>query len=182
MNLNSYPADWGHTVLSKSTYGHPDWDGYWLGMWNSELAVGAVSSGSWTKSAYARPDDPNLLPLRVWHHIVGVWNDAGYIDLYYDGEAVDCSAPDYSYGPYAGSATNSYHLMIGRHPDGTYPRYFNGLIDEARIYDRALSADEVRGLYFHDAHLGAGTARFETGVSFVKPLGDLPMGSFTNAP
>ena len=34
--------------------------------------------------------------------------------------------------------------LIGKHPNGYF---FNGLIDDVRIYDRALSAAEVQALY-----------------------------------
>jgi hypothetical protein len=35
---------------------------------------------------------------------------------------------------------------IGRSPDGP-SKYWNGLIDDVRIYNRALSADEIKRLY-----------------------------------
>jgi hypothetical protein len=35
--------------------------------------------------------------------------------------------------------------LIGKHPPANY--FFNGLIDDVRIYDRALSAEEVQALY-----------------------------------
>jgi len=44
-----------------------------------------------------------------------------------------------------GSVSGSTSANIGRRYDGSYP--FNGLIDEVRIYNRALSASEVKALY-----------------------------------
>ena len=38
---------------------------------------------------------------------------------------------------------NNQDLFIGRHEDDAYPYFFNGVIDEIRIYDRALCECEV---------------------------------------
>ncbi len=46
----------------------------------------------------------------------------------------------------ADTATRTYHVGIGRYSMGSsYP--FDGTIDEVRIYDRALSADEIKQSY-----------------------------------
>jgi glycine betaine/choline ABC-type transport system substrate-binding protein len=44
-----------------------------------------------------------------------------------------------------GPAPNTYNLNIGRVPAGS--QEFEGLIDEVRIYDRALTDAEVQALY-----------------------------------
>jgi hypothetical protein len=41
---------------------------------------------------------------------------------------------------------NSNDVFIGRHEDLQYPYYFNGIIDEIRIYNRALPASQVQKL------------------------------------
>ena len=41
---------------------------------------------------------------------------------------------------------NSSDLYIGKHEDPPYPYYFNGIIDEIRIYNRALPAGAVQQL------------------------------------
>ena len=38
-------------------------------------------------------------------------------------------------------------MWIGRH----YSRYFNGCIDEVRIYERAVSYNEIQGLYYQES-------------------------------
>jgi hypothetical protein len=38
---------------------------------------------------------------------------------------------------------NTYNHYIGKHQDPSYPYYFNGVIDEIRIYNRALPAGAV---------------------------------------
>lgn len=46
----------------------------------------------------------------------------------------------------APSSGNSYDLTIGRHNDATYPYWFNGVIDEVRIYNRALPQGAITQL------------------------------------
>ena len=78
-----------------------------------------------------------------WHHLVGV-HDAGAYRLYRDGELVvehpDTVVPTQIDTPWA----------VGGRSATTPPsdaRFFSGLIDEVRIYGRALSRDEVRALF-----------------------------------
>jgi hypothetical protein len=74
-----------------------------------------------------------------WHMIVGTYDTSG-LQLYIDGEP---KATDDTFGTY----TASYWSMnIGRMEQGDR-YYFDGAVDEVRIYERALSADEVQQLY-----------------------------------
>ncbi|MBL7703559.1 MAG: gliding motility-associated C-terminal domain-containing protein [Ferruginibacter sp.] len=42
--------------------------------------------------------------------------------------------------------TNSFDVFLGRHNSAAFPYWFNGDMDEVRIYDRALNIDEVNTL------------------------------------
>ena len=44
-------------------------------------------------------------------------------------------------------STTNYPLSIGVNPGATYANFFDGRIDEVRVYNRALSANEVNRLY-----------------------------------
>jgi len=71
-----------------------------------------------------------------WTHVVQTW-DGRTLELWIDGERVDSTVA-------AGSlATGDSPVRIGW--DQYY--FFKGDIDEVRIYDRALSSDEVQGLF-----------------------------------
>lgn len=74
--------------------------------------------------------------LNLWTHVAFVYGD-GHARLYVDGQLVcdNESTPDFS-------TTNGQNLYIGKYSDYWYP--FNGIIDEVRIYNRPLTADEVR--------------------------------------
>ncbi|MEM7824702.1 MAG: LamG-like jellyroll fold domain-containing protein [Candidatus Aenigmatarchaeota archaeon] len=75
-----------------------------------------------------------------WHHVVGV-RIGGSLYIYGDG----IFRSVISHPSYANSSSNNEPLRIG-YDDGWY-NSVNGIIDEVRIYNRLLSADEIRMLY-----------------------------------
>ncbi|MCK4553441.1 LamG domain-containing protein, partial [Candidatus Parcubacteria bacterium] len=76
-----------------------------------------------------------------WHHIVGSY-DGTTMKVYIDGVLEDTNT-DFS----GNLPTNSGNVRIGADYQTTAANFFDGLIDEARIYNRALSADEIGELY-----------------------------------
>lgn len=78
-----------------------------------------------------------------WHQGVGVW-DGSLMYIYVDG--VLQSSVSWSGAPgYA--ATNYVHVGNHQTNASTNLAYFNGSIDDVRVYNRALSAQEVYRLY-----------------------------------
>jgi hypothetical protein len=74
-----------------------------------------------------------------WHAIAMVYDAAIGLTVYEDGLPVgNMNAPNYA--PF----TNSVPLNIGRSGSG---RYFNGTIDDVRIYARTLSPTEILDTY-----------------------------------
>lgn len=88
----------------------------------------------------------------TWHHIVVVADSTiagvGGTRIYFDGAlATSLSGGDTSAITFADFTTVD-DLYVGvSNIDGTPTNYFNGPIDNVRIFNRALSADEVRILY-----------------------------------
>jgi hypothetical protein len=117
-----------------------------------------------------------------WHHICCVMTNATTFLSYIDGNLVNTYTGSTFVAPAGGES------QIGGYQDTPTLRWFNGIIDEVRIYNRALSSNEVHELYLNDVHLTAGSSVFETdvtceqGIQYIKPLGDVLMGSFTNNP
>jgi len=82
-----------------------------------------------------------------WHHVVGVLNpETGRVDLYVDGQNV---ADYHTVSPGTAVGTDKRPFYIGRATwgDGGSSSSWNGSIDELRVYNRALSEDEVKALY-----------------------------------
>jgi hypothetical protein len=77
-----------------------------------------------------------------WVHIVYIC-DATENTLFINGEKNNSIAKPFNFGN-----TNTRDLYFGKFSDSWYP--FNGVLDEIRIYNRALNANEVSQLYNND--------------------------------
>ena len=76
-----------------------------------------------------------------WYHAVLVYSGT-YAELYLNGIL---AGEDYDPASPGASDTNvDNNPRIGSHPTGTYD--FNGLIDDVRLYDYALTEDEIQSL------------------------------------
>lgn len=144
----SKPADghYGGIVVAGNGY-----DGGWINMqcrllylatMNFDMNCGTNNSNTmvyWYTS--------NVYSINSWYHVVAVFNN-GFTDIYVNGNlnnGIGTTSP----GAFVNTATPNI-VSIGTHvkPDGSSAgEYFNGTIDEVRIYNRALNADEVLDLY-----------------------------------
>ncbi len=82
-------------------------------------------------------------PLNQWLHLVGVWSGSSFIRLYVNGEmkAENTTLPNIT----SCSILSTDLHMIGRGIGAEH--YFNGTIDEVRIYNRVLSIEEIISRY-----------------------------------
>ena|GEM_PF-4565191 len=87
----------------------------------------------------------NSISYNIWSHVCAARNASGTANIYVNG-ALSGSANQASGPPTTG--TNA--LVIGNNPATT--RTFAGLIDDARVYDRELTADEILDLYTFSGH------------------------------
>jgi hypothetical protein len=80
------------------------------------------------------------ISLNAWHH-VAVTQTSGLTNFYVDGTLTGMwwGEPPLTSPP----TGNNYSLLIGARWDGLF---FNGLMDDVRIYNRALSGDEIRNI------------------------------------
>jgi hypothetical protein len=112
-----------------------------------------------------------------WHHVAATWENDGtptILDakLYVDGicETIS-SSTDY---PVNTGSTQNVQIGICREEGNS--RYFKGLIDEVRIYDRALSEAEIKALAQYPLNSTLWTAsRASTSDAFtnIRPLDEL---------
>ncbi len=104
-----------------------------------------IYDGDWYQ---ARSDALDSSFNGVWHHVAGTY-DGSELKLYLDGALLATTE-------HVGSiATNQFAVNIGRNSeadDGT--RFYEGLIDDVRIYNRALSSAEIA--YLADTTQGDG--------------------------
>jgi hypothetical protein len=77
----------------------------------------------------------NVLTLNTWHHIAGTY-DGTKMRLYVDGMAVDSTNYSINF------INSSANLTIGSHP--VWDRFFEGVIDEVRIWNVARTGAEIQ--------------------------------------
>ena len=127
---NTYPR-----ILSKET-----------GTAASSFAISVWSNTrqAWLTIAGAmKGRSETVLADGTWYHIVFVIGDGLYAKCYVNGKL------DYTVGIESGTIpVTTYNLLIGNNP--TTERQFHGIIDEVRVYNRALTAAEIKRLYETD--------------------------------
>ncbi|GAG16546.1 unnamed protein product, partial [marine sediment metagenome] len=82
-----------------------------------------------------------VLTLNSWQHVVGVLDNSDDVKIYLNGVEQSVSHNN----EYASPVNKGEDVHIG-HITGS-SSYFNGLIDEVRIYNRALSENEIKQSY-----------------------------------
>jgi hypothetical protein len=113
------------------------------------LQVTPGGNASWTfhdvgSSEFCQVIGSDVINDGEWHHVVGVRDRGdGVSRLYLDG-SLDGESPDTNADVVIPS---QYELNIGRRGNITSQRYFDGLIDQIRVYGEALTASEVQALY-----------------------------------
>jgi prepilin-type N-terminal cleavage/methylation domain-containing protein len=130
--LTSYscPADRGIIVNKENQY---EW-GIRCNSGNLDAAI----SPNW-----AWYGTTQLVPLNGWHFVAVTW-DGNAQNYYIDGQL----SQSYSLTNKGSITSGSGCLRIGaRNGCGTATSFFNGQIDDVRIYNRALSAQEIQDLY-----------------------------------
>ena len=86
----------------------------------------------------------NLTPVvGTWYHVVGVYDSSAQtLDLYVNGVLDDGTLSASVPSSQRNSGNNAY---MGRKENAA--EFWDGIIDDVRVYNRALSADEVARLY-----------------------------------
>jgi uncharacterized repeat protein (TIGR01451 family) len=114
------------------------WTGCWDGGQPAFYLVDVSGTTAWVTGTTDLADGS-------WHHVVAVRDaNANEIRIYVDGFEENSTIATYAYG--FGSATAA--LNIGW-IDLAHGFYFNGIVDEVAVYNKALSEDEIERHYNH---------------------------------
>ena len=184
---------YGHQMIDKTDWYH-DWHLYLWPLEGSGVNLVLYENGT---SAGLYDGTTNYMD-SAWHHCVVIRN-GNLGEMWMDGRLKSTSESMFS-------VYNSMTLCVGnsRVSNGYWCHSWSGNIDEVRIYDRALSSNEVARLYTEGALLVTNDVReavsvstnltvcggltvtgrvsFAEGVRYALPLGDLSSGIYTNTP
>lgn len=99
-----------------------------------------VAPGSWSEEAAFAESNFSIVD-GEFHYIAGV-RKGTITELYVDGILVGTDSSSTIL-----SASSSNNVVIGGRENPSSDPYFNGLIDEVQIYNRALSQSEIKGIF-----------------------------------
>ena len=75
-----------------------------------------------------------------WYHVAGTWDSAVGLKIYVDGVLENTNSTSVTRNPSGQPFTIGHDPIFG-------PRLFHGLIDEAEVFNRALTASEIQGIF-----------------------------------
>lgn len=136
---------WAGTVVGKQV-GSPD-RGYCLTVGEGGKAEFTVAIGN----AWHKATSPAIMGLLAWYHIAGVY-DGAFVRIYINGQLQASTPITGAMNPATGTALN-----IAENPSWS-GRYFDGRIDEVRIWNVARSQSEIAD------HMNAEITGSETGL------------------
>ena len=127
-------------ILGKGIRGLWSTDGFCIFYHNSDKVIYGVLENknqrhTFDKVSFGKPS-PN-----EWHHLVMVW-DGSFLKAYIDGQLFGTPIKQTIVPP-----ETPDNLIIGKKPSSKPDGYFDGTLDQIRIYSRALSEEEIITLY-----------------------------------
>ena len=108
-------------------------DNYYLE--GSSTNGGVIAAGGTFAGANATLYGSSALPVNAWSHLAATY-DGAFLRLYVNGTQISSQALT------GAIATSNNPLQIGG--DSLYGQFFQGAIDEVRIYNRALAQAEIQ--------------------------------------
>lgn len=122
-------------ILSETFDSNNAWDVTGPDSGNNAVRVSFKVAGS--SSSFVSPD--GSVPQSGWVHIAGTFDGSAVTGIYINGVAQSLNSPfSVTYGATTG-------FTIGDRTNGS--KNFKGYIDDVRLYDRILSASEIKQLY-----------------------------------
>jgi hypothetical protein len=116
------------------------WENYFLALdfTNGADIYGCVGTGNGHICLAGGAERNNELPLNTWAHLIATYSESsGVARIYYNGTQIESWSA-------SSTASNNNPLCIGTGGSAAQDQYFNGKISACRVYNRALTAAEVR--------------------------------------
>jgi hypothetical protein len=129
-----------NNIVERGFWGDPDGIGLMMDYNTTSVSFGFYFNNNNARSKANAQDGQ-------WHHVVGTLSkgESGWLySIYVDGKL------DNTQTGTQGLAPTSKGWAIGARYDGSFP--YRGLIEDVRIYDRALSLSEVQAIYEERNH------------------------------
>ncbi len=97
----------------------------------------------------------------IWHHITGTYSGiSGMLRLYVDGELVNTSAQDFTGSVLETTALSNGNFEVGRFSQNTADQeYFFGSIDEVRVFNAELTADQIQQIVYQEIENNSGVIK-----------------------
>ncbi|MHC4241288.1 MAG: LamG domain-containing protein [Planctomycetota bacterium] len=118
---DNYPGNYEFRTEANTgdlQFGHQEAEGEQYTFYNSETSITAEQ----------------------WYHVAVSFTKGGLVEFYIDGVPAGSAEQLTNFG-----ILNEEPVRIGGRKDGY--SFFNGILDDVRLYDRALSADQIQKLY-----------------------------------
>lgn len=136
----------GNSIIFKG-YGDPDpslsilrfEDGQYLNYNNCSMPVDPQHQNFYGQYTYGAPGYTPYIVANQWYCVVYTY-DGNVAKLYIDGQL------KVSYNITGLNFNNSEDIFLGMANQPGFPYWFKGVLDEVRIYNRALNAQEVTSL------------------------------------
>jgi len=106
---------------------------------DNESSYGVFGNNNPVGSGAESFADTSLIKANQWYNVIYTY-DGQFAKLYINGLLKDVRTKIIT------SSGNTQDLFIGKHNDSIYPFWFNGVMDEIRIYEKALDQADVTAL------------------------------------
>ncbi len=114
---------------------------------NGQLNFGASWDPNWTVDFFSAISSYNI-PVAQWTHVAGTWSGGSNVKLYINGvEDTATTVSTLNVFPSLGETSVPATIGALTNISNQANSFFDGLIDEVEIFDRALSADEIRAIF-----------------------------------
>jgi len=129
-----------HEIFTKRDTGG-GYKGYTL---RTVLTTNVLGMVHFDNSASYSAEGSSAVPIAQWTYVCGVYNGST-VKVYFNG--VENGTANVSTNPTNGNGNFEIGAYVGA------PRYFDGWIDEAAVWSRAINTDEITALYNDGAGL-----------------------------